>query len=176
MKKAKSISLIALLAAIVGLIGTIICLVPGQTKADSTIAKYVSAINSGKTEKMSKYTYSVADLASNFIGEGYGGLVNAFGETSGEESVENKDTLYGALVKSVFSADHKLPSDLSKVKSVKLVGCVDGEELTELGMTGKSVAVVLKIDYVDAEGENRTTYSSESIGLIKIENKYYIVD
>ena len=175
MKKAKSISLIALLAAIVGLIGAIICLVPGQTKADKVIAQYVSAINSGKTEKMSKYTYSLSDLASEFAGEEYAGLVGALEEYSEEENVENKDKIYGALTSSVFNANSKLPSDITKVKSVKLVGCVDGEEITELDITGISVNVILKIDYVDAKGKNQTTYSSETIELIKVENKYYII-
>ena len=61
MKKVKIISIVALLAAVIGLAGLIVFLTPGQTKPDKIITKYVSAINAGKPDKMKECTYSLGD-------------------------------------------------------------------------------------------------------------------
>lgn len=175
MKNSKIISLVALLATIIGLVGLIICFVPGQSKPDKTIAKYVSAISSGKPEKMSDCMYSLSDMAEQLLGSEYAGMIGSLEDAAtGETSSGYTDELYGTLASSVFGVSD-LPSDITKVKSVKVVGCVDGEETTEMGMTGLNVKVVLKIDYEDADGEKQTLYSVESVGLVKMKNKYYIV-
>lgn len=174
MKKAKIISIVALLAAVIGLAGLIVFLTPGQTKPDKIITKYVSAINAGKTDKMKDCTYSFSDMAG-LIGNQYSDFLSGIENYADEDSTGYSDELYGNFVASVFDSASELPSDLKKLKSIKVVGCVDGKEETQLGITGLEVKVVLKMDYVDAEGQKQTAYSVESVGLIKVKNKYYIV-
>lgn len=174
MKKIKIISIVALLAAVIGLAGLIVFLTPGQTKPDKTITKYVSLINAGKPDKMKECIYSLSDMAG-LISDDYSDLLSGLEDYANGDSTGYSDELYGNFMTSVFDSASELPSDLKKLKSVKVVGCIDGEEETQIGITGLEVKVILKMDYINAEGENQTVYSVESVGLIKMKNKYYIV-
>ena len=170
MKGSKIIAFVALLAVLTGIVGLIVCVLPSQSAPDKTISAYVSAINAVKVEKMNKYTFS--SVASEALGNFFDG--------QWDDSVNNGDSttvdgIYGALQESVFSV-RGLPDDLAKVTSVKLVGCVEGETETYLGLTGHVVTVILQISYEDSNGEAQTLNTTEDIGLILYKNKYYIAD
>lgn len=173
MKKSKVIAIVALLVTLIGLIGLIICVTPGCSKPDKVIKKYVSAINSGKTEKMKKYKYSLSDL-TGLISDEYSDLAEELEDYVDEEDDDYADERHSAFMASVFDSSD-IPSDIEKLKSVKVIGCVDGKESTEWGMTGLQVKVVLKIDFVDADGENQTIYHTDTIGLMRVKNSYKIV-
>ena len=170
MKNKKWMALVALLAALAGLIGLIVCITPSQTAADKTVSQYVAAINKANTEKMHKLD------ASTVLSDALGGLVSGLG-SSYDESLEDygDDKIYGALQLSTFSAAGYLPDNVEKIKSVKLVGCVDGEQSSYLGLTGMNVFAVLEIVYEDTDGQTQSMYCNESIGLLLYKNNYYII-
>lgn len=168
MKGSKIIAFVALLAVLAGIVGVIVCVLPSQSAPDKAISAYVSAINAVKVEKMNKYTF--ASVASDALGNLFGGQLDDL-VNSGEATPVNG--IYGALQKSTFSVSG-LPDDLTKVTSVKLIGCVDGETETYLGMTGLNVTAILQISYEDSNGEAQTLNTTENIGLILYKNKYYI--
>lgn len=166
MKGSRIIAFAALLAVLAGIVGIIVCLQPSQSAPDKVISNYVSAINAVKVEKMNKYTF--ASVASDALGGLLGGQVDDLLDSG------NATDIYGALQCSTFSTSG-LPADLTKVTSVKLVGCVDGETESYMGLTGMSVTAVLQIDYEDANGDAQTLNTTEYVGLILYKNKYYIV-
>lgn len=166
MNNKKIMVLAALLAFLVGLIGLIVCVVPGQTAPDKAISKYISAVNSCNLEKM--HELSASSVLSGMLGQS-GGMGNIYGDESAPA-----DKIYTALQSSVFDAASDLPEDFKEIKSVNLVGCVDGELESAMGITGMNVRVVLEVEYVDGEGNAQSLYSTENIGLIKYGSKYYI--
>ncbi len=179
MNNKKILVLIALIAALAGLIGVVVCVLPGQTKPDKVVAKYVAAINAGNTEKMKAMDAST--ILKDALGSQLGGLGDqlddlqqGLGSVLDKDESVSTDKIYTALEKSAFSITGALPEDFKEIKSVKVVGCVDGEPESYMGMTGLSVGVILEITYVDAEGEIQTLCEDETVGLILYKNRYYI--
>ena len=166
MNNKKLMVLVALLAFLVGLIGLIICVVPGQTAPDKAVSKYISAVNNCDLEKM--HEMSASSVIGGMLGQS-GGLGGNYG---GEAAPVDK--VYAALQSSVFDIAGQLPEDFQEVKSLELVGCVDGETESFMGLSGMNVRVVLELEYVDAEGNTQTLCGTESVGLIKYGSKYYI--
>lgn len=163
MNKSKIILPAALLAILIGIIGIIICILPGNTAPDKTVAKYVSALDSGKTSKMKECLY-----ASDLLGEQY------------DDYYAEEETADGGLLSALRSsalrkAADKLPGDLDAISKIKLLGCVDGKEESSAGLTGLTVTVVLQIDYTDEEGAEHTAYPACEINLIKSGKKYLII-
>ena len=166
MNNKKIMVLVALLVFLVGLIGLIVCVVPSQTAPDKAISKYISAVNSCDLEKM--HEMSASSVLSGMLGQS-GGLGNIYGDENAPV-----DKIYAALQSSVFDIASDLPENFTEIKSVNLVGCVDGEMESFMGLSGMNVRVVLEVEYVDAEGNAQTLCSTESVGLIKYGSKYYI--
>lgn len=177
MQNKKIVVLIALVAFLVGLVGMIICVTPGQTAPDRLVAKYVKAINAGNIEKIRKM--GMASVVSDAMGSQLGGLLGSVqdglsGDAFDKDQQAPTDKIYNALKKSAFSVTGELPEDFKEIKSVKVVGCVDGERESYMGLTGMNVGVVLEITFVDAEGETQSVCCAENIGVIRYKNKNYI--
>ncbi len=168
MNNKKIMALVALLAVLIGLIGVIVCVTPGQNAPERLISNYVSAINSCNTAKMQKM--GAASFMSEMMGGVYSDLSAAFGNVEAAPA----DSVYSALQSSAFGAVNGLPDGVTEVKAVKVVGCVVGEQESYMGLIGMNVTVVLEVSYVDAEGETQSLYSTESVGVMKYRNKYYI--
>lgn len=175
MKTKKWMALIALVAIIAGLIGVIVCLVPGQTDSGKVVAKYVAAINKGdiQTLKSMDFTTVMAQaMGSQMGGAGLGDLEDLLDGDSNESA--SGDAIYTALGKSIFDIADRLPEGFQKIESVKVIGCADGEPESLLGLTGYSVEVALELTYVDAEGQTKTITEMEDIGLIFYNKQYYV--
>ena len=173
MKNKKIAILIALAAVLIGLIGTVICILPSQTSPDKLVANYVKAINAGNTDKMRQM--GIASVLSEALGSQLGNLQGGFsGDAFDADQQTPSDKIYNALNKSAFYVTDDLPEDFKEIKSVKVVGCVDGEEESYMGLTGLNVGVVLEITFVDAEDNTQSICCAENIGVIRHKNKYYI--
>lgn len=158
MKISKPI-LIGVIAFIVGLVGLIICLVPGQSAADATVADYVSAVNSGNTKKMSDCILKPSDLGVNMDFD----LDYDTSESTGDKKLD-------ALNESEF--DFEDNDSVKKINSVTLVGCIDGKKQTQSYMPGKkaeyvNVTAVVEIKYENDEGDEVVVYDEEEFQLVK---------
>lgn len=173
MKNKKIMVLVALAVALVGLIGVIICVLPGQTATDKMVSKYVKAINAGDTEAI--YNMSASAMLTDSFNSQWGDLFgNLPGNVLDGEKETPADKVYAGLQKSVFNASDCLPTDFKQVKSVKVVGCVEGEEKNYSSMPAIAADVVLEITYVDAEDNTQTVTYTEGITVVKYRGKRYI--
>ena len=173
MKNKKIAVLIALLAALVGLVGVIICVLPDQTSPDRLISNYVKAINAGNTDKMRQM--GIASVLSDKLGSQLGNLQGGLsGDAFDKDQQTHTDKIHKALNTSAFNVISDLPEGFKEIKSVKVVGCVDGEEESYMNLIGMNVGVVLEITFVDAEDNTQSICCAENIGVIRYNNKYYI--
>jgi hypothetical protein len=167
---------ISLLAFVVGVVGLIVCLTPGRTAPDKVVAGYIDAINDGDMEKMSKYMMTASDIMGNMGDMGLGELSGLMGGTGTAQQAVPGNEIYSALMSSGLRARNRLPEGVTQVTAVELCGCADGEAQAAMGLTGLDVDVILKVTYTDAEGAEKSFYSSEYFSLIKGQDGYKIAD
>lgn len=155
--------LIGVLAVVIGITGIIVCLVAQGSSEKGLIADYISAINDGDLEAMSKYAPSL----SGMLGGNYDNLDALEGES---------DPVKQALDESCLPC----PSEAVKVNCVELLGCsVNKEEdiLTGITSVGSAqVNVLIKVEYVDADDEVQSKIYSDKLWLANQGNQYVIVE
>ncbi|MBR6501844.1 MAG: hypothetical protein IKT42_00215 [Clostridia bacterium] len=150
--------LIGVLAIIIGISVALVCVLSQHSSHEAVIADYISAINDGDLEAMMEYAPSYF----NVFGYGY------------EDSSEETDPIKAALGKSCFS----IPADAEKVNYVEFLGCelVNNdvpEEYRET--TGNVIAILIKIEYVDADEETQTIIREKTVMVFEQNGNYIIM-
>ena len=156
----------AVLILVIGIVGVIICALPKYSDVEAVVADYVAAVDAGDTEAMFECTIAkAASNAMNQFSEEYG---DVFGET--EETVENTLKNADAFKSSIFS----VPDGATEIDEVKLLCCSAGKEETAMGMTGCTVTALIKIVYLDKDGNEVEYVSEEKIPMMKAGEEYKI--
>ena len=174
--------LIALLAAVVGLVGVIVCVTPSRPAPDKTMEKYIAAINKADANKMQD-CYATAAIMQQ-LGDAFDvDMDDYLEETTKKLQVSADYDRLAALDDSYLSVSSLLPENTVEVKKIKLLGCTNSsDQQTDqlstalLGTKLVEVLALVEVTYVTKDGEEGTVRNQESLGMIQTDSGYQLVD
>ncbi len=160
--------IITVIAVLVGLAGSLVCILPSASAEYKLVNNYINAVNGANLEKMNSYLAS--DVLSSALGEEFEGVLDSSNKAQG-----NVDKL-SALKSSILSIRSELPEDAKEIKSIKLIGCNIGEETKAdfIATSSTNVDAIVQLTYINADDETVSVTSVEDIQLCKIQNQLKI--
>lgn len=158
--------IIGLLALVIGITGSLICLLP-RYGPEKVVYNYISAAEKGNAEKMYEYTTQkdVSNALNNMFGSYY---------TDEDETIEIETETETSVSTSLLSQILPVPDAAKEVTSAKVLGC-DYETFSELGIMGYKVKALVKLSYTDDEDKEFTEVLTKTYSVVKIENAYKII-
>ena len=133
----------AILAVLIGFVGCVLCLIPYSSFPEKAIESYVSAINSGRAERVLNCTLdgSSTDLPEEFTAK--------------------------SKMNSLTVSQLPVPDDAAEIQSVKLIGCTDSFEFENEESGGCYINALFEISYKNSDGATLKTMSARTLLLAR---------
>lgn len=165
--------LVSVLCVIAGVVLLTVTVAPAKDPCEKIISKYISAINSENSEKMHDLEFSAEDyLDGTGLGELLGGIEDAYESETGSGETTRMELFKSSAVSS------RVPYDAGEVKKIKLLGCFEGENISEYGITAAEYDILVEVTYTvseDGEETDRTICYGDTVSLAKGKSGYRII-
>lgn len=153
--------IIAAALVLVGLIGTLVCVIPSTTDEFDIVNKYIEAVDDCDAEAMSECFWKSE-------------LLSYKGPDFDDDDLEEKIDYLKACGLDAYS---RLPEGTETVIGIELIGCsqVDNDnEMNMMGIEFARVNAVVKVTYEDEEGAEQSLISNESVHLYGVDGELQI--
>ena len=168
--------IISLALVVVGLIGTLVCIIPSASGEYKIVNKYINAINScdDKALKDCLPLDEISSALDKFSSE-LGVDLNQVEDILGSDKTEKESSKLDYLKASGLDVSSLVPSDAKEVNKISLISCTnaDSSEDSPFAATTK-VETLIKVVYTSADDETVSVADSQRFTVVKTSKGYKI--